>query len=339
MELKQYFLKDLATLEYGKNQSKVRNPNGTIPIYGTGGLIEFGNRPLHNGPSVIIGRKGSKNIPQYIEEPFWAIDTVYYCVFNKELIHPKYFFYLISLIDLVKYDEGTSIPSYRKESLELITFDIPALDIQARIVAFIDAIDKEINLLKKSNQNLESLITALYEKTLKDSKASGRMGELAELIKVKYGKDHKKLKDGPYPVYGSGGIMRYASNFLSDQEAVLIPRKGSLNNVIYVNEPFWSVDTMFYATKAEKGSVKFAHQFLKKQDLGSLNSGSAVPSMTTKILNPMPVFIPDKEHLQQFDAESSSIYQLIQTNNREISELNLLKSALLPKLLSGEFEL
>ena len=59
-----------------------------------------------------------------------------------------------------------------------------------------------------------------------------RMGLLSELITVKYGKDHKKLNDGIYPVYGSGGIMRYVEKPIYEKESVLIPRKGSLNNVM-----------------------------------------------------------------------------------------------------------
>ena len=65
-----------------------------------------------------------------------------------------------------------------------------------------------------------------------------KQGHLSDLITVKYGKDHKKLADGYYPVYGSGGIMRYVERPLYDKESVLIPRKGTLNNVMYVNQPF-----------------------------------------------------------------------------------------------------
>ena len=56
-------------------------------------------------------------------------------------------------------------------------------------------------------------------------------GQLSDLISVKYGKDHKKLADGNYPVYGSGGIMRYVEKPLYTGESVLFPRKGTLNNI------------------------------------------------------------------------------------------------------------
>ena len=81
---------------------------------------------------------------------------------------------------------------------------------------------------------------------LEQADGSWHEGTLEELAEVKYGKDHKKLADGPYPVYGSGGFMRSAEKSLFSGESVLIPRKGSLNNVMYVNEAFWTVDTMFF---------------------------------------------------------------------------------------------
>ncbi len=77
--------------------------------------------------------------------------------------------------------------------------------------------------------------------------------------------------------------MRKVDSSLYSGESVLIPRKGSLNNVMYVDEAFWTVDTMFYTVPKEPGAAKYCYQFLCNQDLASMNSGSAVPSMTIKI--------------------------------------------------------
>ena len=96
-------------------------------------------------------------------------------------------------------------------------------------------------------------------------------GHLSDLITVKYGKDHKKLADGIYPVYGSGGIMRYVERPLYNKESVLIPRKGTLNNVMYVNQPFWSVDTMFYTEMKLPNVAKFVYHFVKAKDLASMH--------------------------------------------------------------------
>ena len=135
------------------------------------------------------------------------------------------------------------------------------------------------------NGYLEELCDALFLDFLERADSSWHEGTLEELAEVKYGKDHKKLADGPYPVYGSGGFMRSAEKSLFSGESVLIPRKGSLNNVMYVNEAFWTVDTMFFTVPRIPGAAKFLYQYVKRLDLASMNSGSAVPSMTTSILN------------------------------------------------------
>lgn len=164
------------------------------------------------------------------------------------------------------------------------------------------------------------------------------MGQLSDLILVKYGKDHKKLADGIYPVYGSGGIMRYVERPLYTGESVLIPRKGTLNNVTYVNGSFWSVDTMFYTEMLHPNVAKYVYLFLKSRDLASLNAGSAVPSMTTNILNAMQIYIPDKKVLAYFEEAVSPLYLTIQKNEKQSSTLVELRDALLPKLMSGELD-
>ncbi|MBS7107329.1 MAG: restriction endonuclease subunit S [Collinsella sp.] len=131
--------------------------------------------------------------------------------------------------------------------------------------------------------------------TAGEQAAEWPMGTLEDLLEIRYGKDHKKLNDGNIPVYGSGGYMRSVDRFLYSGESVLVPRKGSLNNVMYVREKFWTVDTMFYAVPKSPNVAKYAYQFIKRLDLASMNSGSAVPSMTTKILNVSPR--PFRHHL------------------------------------------
>ena len=165
-----------------------------------------------------------------------------------------------------------------------------------------------------------------------------RVGKLSDLITVKYGKDHRKLEDGKYPVYGSGGVMRHVGEFLYDKESVLIPRKGTLNNVFYINEPFWSVDTMFYTEMKKKNVAKFVYFFVKSKDLNAMNSGSAVPSMTTEILNAMEVVIPDDKQFEKFNILVSPMFKQIKRCTMENENLSCIRDTLLPKLMFGEID-
>lgn len=84
--------------------------------------------------------------------------------------------------------------------------------------------------------------------------------------------------------------MRHVEKSLYNGESVLIPRKGTLSNILYLDEEFWTVDTMFYTVPRSRFVPKYMFYHLKSLDFNSMNVGSAVPSMTTKVLNELPSF-------------------------------------------------
>ena len=211
--------------------------------------------------------------------------------------------------------------------------------IQKSIGIFLLRIDEKIKNNEQINNNLEQQAKAIYQQMfIENRNANWKEGKLSDLVTVKYGKDHKKLDDGCYPVYGSGGIMRYVEKPLYTGESVLIPRKGTLNNVMYVNGAFWSVDTMFYTEMLRPNIAKFVYHFVKGKDLASLNAGSAVPSMTTNILNAMQLYIPDDETLCIFEETVTPMYAQMQENEKQSVNLAKLRDTLLPRLMSGELD-
>ena len=223
--------------------------------------------------------------------------------------------------------------------LEELELSVPDLDEQRRIGDFLAKIDEKIALNDRINDNLQQQAQAIYSSMFIDNPdPAWSHGHLSDLITVKYGKDHKKLADGIYPVYGSGGIMRYVERPLYNKESVLIPRKGTLNNVMYVNQPFWSVDTMFYTEMKLPNVAKFVYHFVKAKDLASMNAGSAVPSMTTDILNAMEVVIPSASALEEFESLVAPMYEAMEANDVQSKALSQMRDTLLPKLMSGEID-
>ena len=154
MKFKRYALSELVTIKYGKNQKKVLSADGNTPIYGTGGLIGYATTALYDKPSVLIGRKGTIGKVKYVEHPFWTVDTLFYTIINTNIVIPKYLYYVMSLIDLNNYNEGTTIPSLRTETLNRIEFDIPSLEEQEIILSYLNPIDRKIELDNTINNNL-----------------------------------------------------------------------------------------------------------------------------------------------------------------------------------------
>lgn len=226
-----------------------------------------------------------------------------------------------------------------KEAFDNLLISLPPLSEQKRIASILSSLDDKIDLLHRENKTLEAMAETLFRQWfIEEAKEDWKEGKLGNLIDVKYGKDHKKLLDGKIPVLGSGGIMRYADTALYDKESVLIPRKGSLNNVMYINEPFWTVDTMFYTEMRQLNVAKFVYHFMKNQDLANMNVGSAVPSMTVEVLNNIPIDIPPQNIFDKFEGAVSLLYSKKEHNNKQIQTLIQTRDSLLPKLMSGEIK-
>ena len=265
-----------------------------------------------------------------------------------------YYFLCYKFIELASLANGGAQQNLNAQIIKDFDIVLPSLKEQTYIANLLSSFDDKIEVNRRINENLEQQAQALFKSWFVDFEPfkngefveselgmipkGWRVGFLGDLLEIKYGKDHKKLADGKIPVYGSGGLMRRVDKSLYIGESVLIPRKGTLNNVMYVNEEFWTVDTMFYTIPKVEHIALFCYLFLSEKDLASMNAGSAVPSMTTEILNSMSVVIPQKNIVNEFDSVLSSYFRKIESNKQESRRLAELRDTLLPKLMSGEFK-
>lgn len=307
--------------------------------------LKNGSRLAPQG-SILFLIRGSglfNGIPICLVDKPVAFNQDVKCINSISEIENKYVFYwLLSQASTLSAIVGVTTIGAGKFDMDVIKrleISYPEKEVRNEIIRIADAISDKIRLNTAINENLESQAQAIYQSMfISTHHETDRMGLLSELITVKYGKDHKKLNDGIYPVYGSGGIMRYVEKPIYEKESVLIPRKGSLNNVMYVDEPFWSVDTMFYTEMKMPNAAKYVFHFVKSKDLASLNAGSAVPSMTTDILNSMEVRIPSMERLAEFEELVAPLYRTIKGNICQSASLASLRDTLLPKLMNGEID-
>ncbi len=279
---------------------------------------------------------------------------------DDSLHSKKYIYYLMKSEYFLRYIVNTAQGSANQASIKLtdifdFKFDIPEFQEQQSIASILSTIDDKIENNLAINKTLEEMAMALYKHWFVDFgpfqngefdeselgliPKGWEKGKLEDLLEIKYGKDHKKLLDGKIPVYGSGGIMRYANEALYDKESILIPRKGTLSNLFYVSQPFWSVDTMFYSKFKDANFGKYTFYFLKSIDLASMDVGSAIPSLTTELLKKIEVLIPPKEIVYEFNKIVNSKFNILESNIKENQSLTQLRDTLLSKLISGEVRL
>lgn len=273
---------------------------------------------------------------------------------KKELVDYQYLYYWLSVnIEAIKnFATGATFPELSGTTLGRIKICVPDLSTQTKIADILSAYDDAIENNNRRIKILEQMAENLYKEWFVRMRFPGhetaeyenglpkgwKYAKLDKVFTVCYGKDHSKIGDGTIPVYGSGGIMRYCDKNLYDGESVLIPRKGSLNNILWVNEPFWTVDTMFYTKALISNIEKYVYYVLSSLDMESFNTGAALPSMTTDILYHLKVMIPDAPLLKRFDLEVTSLFAQCALLKEQNWNLTRQRDLLLPRLMSGKME-
>ena len=338
-------LGDIAKFTTGKLNSNAAQDNGKYPFFTCAPeALKIDDYAFDTEAIILAGNNADGNFHiQHFKGKFNAYQRTYVIESSDEnKVYTKYLYYALKtcLLHFKQISQGSATKFLTAKILNSFELPIPEIEIQKKIAGTLGNLDKKIKTNEAINENLADQAQAIYQQYfLIEADPNWPLGHLSDLIDVKYGKDHKKLADGVYPVYGSGGIMRYVERPLYEKESVLIPRKGTLNNVMYVNQPFWSVDTMFYTEMKQANVAKFVYHFVKSKDLASMNSGSAVPSMTTAILNALELRIPSAEALLQFENSVAPMYEMMKKNENQSRKLTELRDALLPKLMSGEIDI
>ena len=181
---------EILTIVNGKNQSKVENPNGKYPIYGSGGVMGYADDYLCEAETVVIGRKGSINKPIYVEEPFWNVDTAFGLSADRSVLLPKYLFYFCVHFDFEQLNTTVTIPSLTKANLLNIEMRLPSLITQQKIVDRLSKVDELIALRKEQLAKLDQLIKSRFIELFGDP-VSNPHGypkvPLSELAEIKIG--------------------------------------------------------------------------------------------------------------------------------------------------------
>lgn len=318
------------------------------------GLNNSSTKLLHKD-NIIISARGT--VGELAMIPYdMAFNQSCFGLIPKGNNDPHFVYYLLKdkVRSLKSQTQGSVFDTITKATFDRIECADYSEEDQRRIASILSSLDRKIELNNKINADLEEMAQAIFKnwfvdfEPFKDGKfvdselgmipEGWKVGCLEDLITIKYGKDHKKLEDGTFPVYGSGGFMRFVNSWLYDGESVLIPRKGTLDNIMYVCEKFWTVDTMFFSVPKMDYVMKYVYNYIKRFDFSKMNEGTSVPSNTAARLNKMPILIPTHEILEMYDETLCPIYNKRKMKDKESRILSLLRDTLLPRLMSGELE-
>ncbi len=159
-------LYEILTICHGQSKKNIEDTNGTFPILASSGEIGKTNEFIYDNPSVLIGRKGTINKPQYIACPFWPIDTLFYTII-KPTHFPKYIYYLFCTINWLSHNETSGLPSLSAHTIENISVRIPLMiSEQTAIAETLSNMDNEIEQLEHKLRKYQCIKTGMMQDLL-----------------------------------------------------------------------------------------------------------------------------------------------------------------------------
>ena len=301
-------LGEVSVVGTGKSNTNEQVENGLYPFYVRSKFVKRINKYEFDEEAIIIpGEGGIGEIFHYVKGKYALHQRAYRIKLQDNIITKYVYYYMKTKFKefIVKNMVGSTVTSIRKPMIENFEIPIPSIEIQEKIVEILDKFTNYVTELQSELQSRTKQYTYYRDKLLsenyltkvtKEMEADRRLNivQLEEVVTIKNGKDWKKLGQGNIPVYGSGGEMGvFVDKYSYDKPTVLIPRKGSIDNVFYLDKPFWNVDTIFHTEIDESKLIpKYFYYFIEHYDLNKLSDNSTRPSLTQSTLNKLKLILP-----------------------------------------------
>ena len=346
---------EVLTIINGKNQSKVENPYGKYPIYGSGGIMGYADDYICEPHTVIIGRKGSINKPIFVETPFWNVDTAFGLSANKDVLLPKYLYYFCEHFDFEKLNTTVTIPSLTKANLLNIEIELPTIEQQREIVFQLDNVESIVSLRKQQLSKLDELVKSRFVELFGDPITSKNKKKLSEIGRVFTGNtpsmkepsyyesnDIPFIKPSDLTESGVTSIDRVEA-FISEKarpvariippQAVLVTCIGTIGKIgITARESCCNQQINFVAPNDGINSVYLAHCLtFFKSTLQNIANAPVVPIINKTQFSELEVPVVDMDKQNQFAAFVEQTDKSKLAIQQSLEKLETLKKALMQK--------
>lgn len=278
-------------------------------------------------------------------------------------INKSFLFYVLSHPTFNKYifnhiDSETAQPNISANSVGKYEFDLPDIDVQKKIAGVLSALDDKIELNNQINSNLEQQAQALFKSWFIDFEPfGGKMPNdwepanvekaivLHDSQRIPLSSNQRMSMEKRYPYYGATSIMDFVDNYIFDGKFLLLAEDGTVIDkndrpvLQYVYGKFW-VNNHAHVISGKNGfSVEFLYLFFKQTNIKGFVTGAVQPKINQANLNSIPMNIPTKNILSEFDVIIQPLFNLFIKNNNENQRLSEIRDSLLPKLMSGEIDM
>lgn len=238
---------------------------------------------------------------------------------------------------------GATRNALTKRMLENLDVNLPPIDVQDKVAAFIDSIQAKIALNTKLNGYLLELATARFESALKTKSKTVRFGDIVALEdskRIPLNSRDREARKGPYPYYGATSIMDYVDDFLFDEIRVLLGEDGTVVNsegkpiLQYVWGKYWVNNHAHILASSGEYSLEAIYVALKRTAISQIVTGAVQMKISQRNLKSLELEMPSSEELGYLQ----DLFAAYRSNQDENTKLAALRDALLPRLMSGEID-
>ena len=339
-------LGNVATLQRGYDLPYRQRKPGTVPIVTSSGIGDTHSESRVAGPGVVTGRYGTIGEVFYIRTDFWPLNTTLY-VKDFHGNDPLFVSYLLRTIDFHSHSGKSGVPGVNRNDLHELVVHLPPLAEQEAIAEALSDADALIEALAgviaKKRQIKQGAMQALLTGKTRLPGFSGVWETclIGDLLSIMHGKSQRTVEDlnGAYPILASGGQIGKANQFLYDKPSVMIGRKGTIDRPQYMDQPFWTVDTLFYSEIHGQNNAKFIFYQFCLIDWKQHNEASGVPSLNARTIERIDLKVPQP-------AEQTAIAAILSDMDAEIAALEAklvkarqVKQGMMQELLTGRIRL
>ena len=322
------------------------------------GLEKSSTKLLQRG-DVIISARGTVGEIATIPFAMAFNQSCYGLRAKKGMVTSDYLYYLIkhNISVFKKNTHGSVFDTITRNTFDNIEVEIPSIEIQQKISSILNDYDKKIELNNAINNNLFHQAQALYKNRFIDMEPfSGKMpddwrlGTFSEIIEFHDTKrvplsnrERANLKKF-FPYYGATSIMDYVDKYIFDGVYLLISEDGTVADskgfpiLQYVDGRFWVNNHAHIVTGKNGFTVEILYLLCSLTNIKSIITGAVQQKISQSNLKKVPVIIPSKSDLNEFDSIIQPIFAQIRNLRAENNRLNNILNILLPRLLSGKLD-
>lgn len=339
-------LGDVCEIRYGKDHKKLSD--GSIPVYGSGGIMRYADRSLWDKPSVLIPRKGTLNNLFFADKPFWTVDTLFWTDIDQSKVMPRFLYYALKTKNLAELNVGTAVPSLTTDVLNEVEVDIPSLNLQESIVNLLQAFDSAIDVNSQTNDYLHELAVTLFRRwfTGENPIHPTEKMQMQEIAIVNAGGDKPAICQPAYgqdcniPVYSNGidneGLYGYTTEAKITKPSVTVSARGTIGFTCLRRTPYYPIVRLISATPISRVTAEYLYLWLKNTVISGV--GTTQQQLTVPMFKLYEVNVPDEDVMDQFSSLVNPLFDTIDALKQESVYLASLRDALLPKLIAGEID-